>query len=984
MYRRVLPLLIALLVGQILHAQFTVGGTVKDAQAKTALSGASIRLTSTSDSTLARSVLSDSAGRFTFHNLPADSFVLSVSFVGYGTVVRSLRLDTASVRPDSTGIALLNVSVALAPGSDKDLATVVIAARIPPATQKADTLQMNADQYKVNPDASTEDLVRKMPGITIENGQVKAQGENVQKVTIDGRDLFGDDATAALRNLPAEIVDKIQVFDRLSDQAQLSGIDDGNTSKGINIVTKANMRNGQFGRVFAGYGTDERYAAGGNATLLKNNRRISIVGNFNNTNQQNFSQQDLLGVTSSGGGGGGFRGGGGGGGFRGGGGGGGPRGGGGGNFGGGNFGNNNFLVGQQTGINTTNAFGINYSDLWGKNITVTGSYFFNSTKNTTAQFSNTQYINPAISGIERISDTTNSSSTNTNHRFNMRFEWRIDSSNQLTIIPNLSFQNNESYRQLRSHYFYPVGKRLQRQFNENITNSQRSGNNLNNSIFFRHSFAKRGRTFTVNLNTAYNKREGGSYVSSYTQTLIQSILDDTTSNRFTDQYNDGLTLSGNLSYTEPLSQNSQLQFNYNPSVSTNKSNQEAYGLSPTDNKYSEFLNNFSNVFENRTNSHNAGLTYRWGDRDRQISFGANYQYTDLNSERIYPIRATVNKSFSNVLPNAQIRYKLSTRSSVRLFYRTSVNQPSVTQLQDVVDPTNEPSYSIGNPNLNVQYTHFGSAQYTYTNSTKGIVLVANIFYQSANNFITTASFNSTGRDTVINAVRLDTGYRLTKYVNLDGYNSLRSFVTLAVPLKFIKSNLNFNGGVSLSTLPGITNYVRNETKTTTYTAGAVLGSNISQYVDFTLSYSANFNDVKSTIANSASSSYFQHVAGLQLNLLSKQGWFFQNDLNNQYYKDASTASYNLNYFLWNMSVGRKFLKGQKGELKLSVFDLLKQNRSITRTVTSEYIADDQAQVLQQYFMATFTYNLRNFGTAAARQFNRNGEGNRNFGEGPRF
>jgi hypothetical protein len=264
--------------------------------------------------------------------------------------------------------------VALVPGSSQDLATVVITSTIAPATQKADTLQINASQYKVNPDASTEDLVRKMPGITIENGVVKAQGENVQKVTIDGRELFGDDATAALRNLPAEVVDKIQVFDRLSDQAQFSGVDDGNTTKGINIVTKANMRNGQFGRVFAGYGTDGRYAAGGNTTLLKENRRISIVGNFNNTNQQNFSQQDLLGVTSSTGGGG-FRGGGGGGGGGRpqGGGGGRPQGGGGGNFGGGNTGN--FLVGQQNGINRTNAFGINYSDIWNKNVTVTGSYF---------------------------------------------------------------------------------------------------------------------------------------------------------------------------------------------------------------------------------------------------------------------------------------------------------------------------------------------------------------------------------------------------------------------------------------------------------------------------------------------------------------------------------------------------------------------------------------------------------------------------------
>ena len=160
--------------------------------------------------------------------------------------------------------------------------------------------------------------------------------------------------------------------------------------------------------------------------------------------------------------------------------------------------------------------------------------------------------------------------------------------------------------------------------------------------------------------------------------------------------------------------------------------------------------------------------------------------------------------------------------------------------------------------------------------------------------------------------------------------------------------------------------------------GAVIGSNVSQYVDFTVSYSANFNDVKSNIKGTSPSSYFQHVAGLQLNLLSKQGWFFQNDLNNQNY-NGLTEGFNQNYFLWNMSAGRKFLKGQKGELRASVFDLLKQNRSISRTITSERIEDEQNVVLQQYFMLTFSYNLRNFGTAATRSFNRENRG----GE-PRF
>jgi hypothetical protein len=973
MYRRILPLVLALLFSQFLHAQFSISGTVRDQQAASVLKGASVRLNSITDGGFSRSLLSDSMGRFVFQDLPADSFQLAISFVGFQEVIRGIRLDSSSVSLDSAGEGMVDVTIALASSSSKDLATVVITARVPPARQKGDTLEINASQFKVNPDATAEDLARKVPGITIENGQVKAQGENVQRVTIDGRELFGDDATAALRNLPAEIIDKIQVFDRLSDQAQLSGVDDGNTTKGINIVTKANMRNGQFGRITAGYGTDSRYLAGGNATVLKDNRRISIVGNFNNVNQQNFSQQDLLGVTSTGGrggGGGGPRGGGGG-----------PRGGGSGNWGGGGAGN--FSVGQQNGINRTNAFGVNFSDVWNKKLTLTGSYLFNDTKNTTRQLANTKYLTSAITDII---DTTTAETKNVNHRLNLRLEYRIDSMNQLIITPSANFQNSNSNRSVGTATFFAPNRRYVQTLNTNINDNKRSGNNINNSILYRRSFAKRGRSFTINLNTSYNNRNGEAYVNTFQRSFDGSGFDDTLSNRFTDQANHTFQVSTNITYAEPLSQNSQLQFSYNPRIAKSESNQETFEQNPVDNRYTLFRPNLSNVLKNTTTAQNGGLSYRWGDRDRMISFGVNYQNTNLKSDQRFPTAVGVNKSFSNFLPNAMVRYKISTRSNIRLFYRTNVNEPSVTQLQNVIDISNAPVFRIGNVNLNTQFTQLGSFQYTYTNTAKGLLFVGNLFYQTANDYISNATYTVTGKDSTVGGVSLPAGSRLTFPVNLDGYNNMRSFFTFAVPLGFVKSNLNLNGGVSQATIPGIINNIRNETKNTTYTLGSVIASNVSQFVDFTVSYSANFNQVDTKVpvqgANS-NQNYFQHIAGLQLNLLSKSGWFFQNDLNNQYFSGLSEG-FNQNYYLWNMSAGKKILKGQKGEIKVSVFDLLKQNQSITRNITGEYIEDVQNQVLQQYFMLHFTYNLRNFGTAASRQQNREGrEGRGGFGP-PRF
>ena len=946
--KRLFLLALAFLIIENIQAQKLIQGHITDQQSGAPLVNANVQLMSLTDSAML-SRITDASGYFRFTIPVRDSFLFSFSFVGYSPVSRKIMVDSADVILDIAAVS----------GSSSDLATVIIRTSVSPISQKGDTLQINASQFKVNPDASGEDLIRKVPGVTIENGQVKAQGENVQKVTIDGRELFGDDATAALRTLPAEIIDKIQIFDRLSDQAQFTGFDDGNTTKAINIVTKANMRDGQFGRIFAGYGTDNRYQAGGNATLLKNNRRISIVGNFNNVNQQNFSQQDLLGVTSNnrggnrGGGGGRSRGGGGS-----------PRGGQGGNM---SFGSSgNFLVGQQNGINRTNALGVNFSDVWGK-VNVSGSYLFNNTNNKTSEISNQQYFSGNI-----FNQTDNSDGDNTNHRFNLRLEWKPDSNNQVIITPNISFQKNLADRILTTNSF-TASKQISS--TTNTTNSNRIGNNLNNTILWRHSFAKRGRSFSVNLNTSTNSREGEVYVNTFQRTFdtVNNPVDEQTS-RFTDQDNGGYQVSANFVYSEPLAPKTQLQLNYQPSFSKSSANQEAYRYNASEGAYNLFDTSLSNRFDNTTRAQNAGISFRYGDRDNQFSIGASYQQNTLMSEQDFPKALDVKKTFNNILPNAMLRLKLSARSNLRLFYRSNTNNPSVTQLSDVIDITNRPFISAGNPDLKQQYTNMMSGRYTFTNTGKGLLVMGNIYYQTARDYVTNASFiNAGSSDTVINfgtnPITLSPGEQLSIPVNMDGYRSVRSFVTLSFPVKFIKSNFNLNGGVSFSRLPGTLDGRTSISNNTSYSAGAVIASNVSEFVDFTVSYTANFNMVENELQKQLNDNYFQHVASVQLNLLSKNGWFFQNDLNNQMYRGL-TQGFNQDYTLWNMSVGKKFLANRKGELKLSVFDLLKQNRSIVRNVTEFGIEDIQNDVLQQYFMLTFTYNLRNFGTAATRAANR--------------
>ncbi len=907
-----------------------------DKENQSRISGATITLRLASDSSLVGSTVSDAQGRVSLNNLNPGEYRINISTIGY-------RQYDAFVSIDGTEKRLGPIRLEK---QGKELAEVTVVSRTPPVVQKADTAQFSASQYKVNPDASTEDLIKKMPGITVDrDGTVTAQGEQVRKLTIDGKDFFGDDVTAALKNLPSEVVDKIQVFDRLSDQAQLTGVDDGNSQKSINIVTKSGIRNSQFGRAYAGYGTDDRYALGGNMSFFENNRRISIVANFNNINQQNFGSQDLLGVNNNRGGGGGGRGG----------------------MGGGRWGGGgeNFQVGQSNGISRTNAFGINFSNTWSPKVTLTGSYFFNNSRNTNDAFSNTETFaannNNLISTQNSISRTDNF-----NHRINLRLEYKIDSNNTLFVIPSLNFQNNNTESLSAIGSLFKSGDSV----NTSLTNaiSDRKGYNLRNNILFRHAFRKKGRSLSLGLNTSLTNNTSESITDARFRFFNNGGVQDSVQNQFYDNLTDGYSVGGSIAYTEPLGKNSMIQIDYNPSIQKNKADQQTFLFDGQ--KYGTLDTVLSNRFNNTVTTHNSGITYRYNpSRDEMFAIGLNYQNSTLESDRVFPTVSNVNQSFSNFLPNAMWRKKISQTSSFRLFYRASVSFPNVSQLQDVVNLSNPLRVSSGNPLLAQSYTHFLGGRWMYTNSKTSRSFFANIFMQTTADYISNATYIASADSTIQQGIVLKKGSQLSKPVNLNGYRNVRTFLTYSMPIKPIKTTMNLNAGFTYSRLPGMVNYVKTITDNFVYSGGIVLASNISEYVDFNLNYSINVNRARTTSNSTADNNFNQQSAGIIVNLLNKKGWFIQNDVSNQTFSGLS-GGLNTSFWLWNASVGKKFLKNRAGELKLSVFDLLKQNQSISRTITETYIQDNRSVVLQQYFMLTFTYNLKNFGKAANKQSNR--------------
>ena len=919
----------------------SVSGIIQDTKTEEAISYCTATILNEKDSSVVGGSVSDVSGNFKIEKLPFGNYYLTFSFIGYQNL-KTEKFTLDAVQPEKKfGTIKLKPSVTA-------LKTVNVVGLDERMKQSGDTIGYNAKAYKVNPDANAEDLITKMPGITSDNGTVKAHGEDVKKVLVDGKPFFGDDPSMALKSLPAEVIDKIQVYDKMSDQSQFTGFDDGNASKTINIVTKAGKNNGKFGKIYAGYGTDDRYIIGGNLNIFKGERRISILGLTNNINQQNFSAQDLLGL--NGGGGGGQGRGGMGGGHTGG-----MGSGMGGGYGGQGGAANNFLVGPQAGIAATQALGLNYTDKWGKKIKVTGSYFYNMTDTKTTTELARNYLTSKDSGLY-YNETNEGRTKNFNHRFNLRLEYTIDSANSIILTPKLNFQENTANSIVLGNNILktenvPVSK------TNNTNYSFNSGYTFSNSILFQHKFEKRGRTISLNVGTDVNDKKGNS--SLYSLSKYYHLNDSTITDQHSTQFTKGYTLSTSLVYTEPLDSTSQLMITYTPSYTSNLNDKETKNLNTSDGLYSLFDTLLSNKYTSIYLANRAGVGYNVNKKKFMFNASLNAQYATLTGSQNFPIAFAVDKSFASLLPQVLFNYKFNKGTNLRIVYRTSTTTPTITQLQNVINNSNPLLLSTGNPDLKQDYEHTFIVRYGKTNMEKATGLFAFIYGNFAQNYIGNSTLIPTHDTTLNDGYVLKRGSQLTKPVNVQGYKNVRGFLTYALPISLIKCNLNFNAGITYSQTPALINSISNIANTYNLSGGTGISSNISENVDFNISYNANYSIVENSIQTQSNNNYFYQTTALKLNWIIKKAFVFNTNLTHTLYTGLS-QSYNQSYLLWNTSLAYKFLKNKALEVKVSVYDMLGQNTSITRNVTETYIEDSKTNVLSSYYMLTLTYNLRKF------------------------
>lgn len=906
----------------VLMAQ-SLSGTVTDKTTKEGLISATVQLVASDGKSSYTST--DLNGNFQFKKLQPGTYTLQVTYVGYKSYKAKQTLSEGQEK---------RVKIEMSEDAQL-LGEVSVQGRATRAEQQGDSLLYNAEAFQVMMGSSAEDLLAKMPGIVVEGGTIQAQGEQVQKVLVDGKEFFDGDVNLAIKNLPSDVIASIEVFDKKSEQAEFTGFDDGEEIKTINIVTKSGFRQGTFGEVSGGYGTDDRYKVNGNLNFFNDDRRISVLGMSNNVNQQNFSQEDLAGVMSAGNSGRG-RGG------RGGGGGGQP-----GAPGGGNA--SNFMVGTLGGVTSANGFGLNYVDQWGEKWKMTGSYFFNQSDNLTQQQTDREYFESVLPGMT-YSEYQENSMKNWNHRFNMKLDYQMTERTSLQFRPTLSFQNNDSYGLLQ-------GQNLVNGTTDSETETTSMGKsnayNIGADLMLRHRFLKEGRTLSLMLSGKMSNTDSDTYTD-YLNMLygleLSQVTDDYS--QWKQTMNRQYTLRSNLSYTEKLTDNLQLQLGYKMSYTDSENDKKTYDRSAVTDLYDQLDESLSNEYQSGylTQAGNVGLRYRAGKLSAML--GVDAQWANLKGDLVYPQPDGLSHKYFSVLPSFTLRYSLDRTNSFQLRYRSRSSSPSVTDLQNVIDNSNPLFLSAGNPNLDQQVSHTANLRYLRTTKS-GHTFIAMVGATIQQDYVADSTFVAREDIALSPTVTLNKGSQFTRPVNLDGYYSLQSMVTYGFPVDFLRSNINFSLSANYANVSTIFDGVESRTRELNLIPKLIIGSNISKNLDFTASYSAGINKMFSSLDTAAESDYVTHTAAAKLGWTFFWGLTFRSTFNYIGYTGLDTGTED--YFLWNLSLGKKFLKNNAAEIRIEAFDVLKQNQAFTHRTGSNYYDYVNSNVLQPYAMISFVF-----------------------------
>ncbi len=892
----------------------TIQGSLKDSIANRALNSATVSLVYAKDSSLVSFSRTNEAGVFNFKNVAPGNYLISVSYVGY--VPKWVPVLTGTDKIVEMGLIYMN--------DVNTMSTVTVTARRPPVVINGDSVEFNSENFKTAPNAVVEDLLKKMPGMEVDKaGGITVNGKKVTKVFVNGKEFFTGDPVMATKNLPADAVDKIQVYDRKSDQAMFTGIDDGSEETAINLKLKKDRNKSTFGKLNAGAGTPSVFDAQGNVNVINNEAQFSAIGGANNTNRQNFSGRNIINFSGGGGG---------------------RPGAGGGvtvNFSGGS----GETDANAQGIADTYSIGGNYSNLFNdKKTEFNANLSVSDVTRNNNSFSKTQNLTPGNS-FNRISNA-NSIAGNKQQNFGSTIDHKVTDNFSFRFTPSLGLQQTTNYSEDSTQTYLTNGNLL----NSNTTMSSSASDAVNaaSTLLLRKKFAKKGRTISSTITQSFNRSNStGNQYTEQLSYLNNKLTNDSILDQKNTRKGENSSYSANLIYTEPLGKKSLLEFNTYLSKSIGSSSRRIFDRNDATDSYDLLNTRLTNEFNSEYTYSGGGMSYRSNQKKYNFATGFSIQKAVLDGENI-SAKTKLSQSFQDILPNATFRYNFSQTKNLNIDYRTSTNQPSITQLQPVLDQSNINRQSIGNPDLKRSYVHNLNIRFFSSKILAG------------KNFFSTLNASTTNNSIVNYDSVLPNRTILTKPVNVDGAYRINTSLNYGFGIKKLKSRLSFGLNAGLNNNISYANGLLNTIVTKSTGPSMSYTYIVDDVIDINLTARYSFSQTTNEVNPNLNTNFLTKVFGADMTNYLPFNIVLNQSLN--YAINTGRAEgFNTAIPIWNASFSKFFLKNKRAEIKMSAFDLLNKNIGINRNVSQNQIVDRSYNVISQYFMLTFTYSLQKSG-----------------------
>ncbi len=902
----------------------SVKGAIADTSIKENLSNAVVSLLRAKDSVLFKFSRTDKQGNFSFGQLPAGKFIVLVTYPKYADYVEPITLTDTSI----LNLGKINVTL-----KAKLLEEVVVRQKVAAIKIKGDTTEFTADSFHVQANATVEELLKKLPGIQVDkDGKITAQGEKVQKVLVDGEEFFGDDPTLVTQNLRADMIDKVQVFDKKSDQAVFSGIDDGEKSKTINLKLKDSKKNGYFGKLTASGGTDKYYDNQLMFNYFRKKEKISAYGILSATGKTglNWQERDNYGQSIAGSldydEANGYY------------------------FSAGSYDELDSWSGQYNGQGypSVKTGGIHYNNKWDDDkqaINTNYKHLFLEVNGSSANDS--RYILPDTFYFSN--QTQNFHNQIKRNRADATYDVQFDSTSSMKITvdggTDEKITNNTYKSEARD-----IDSALVNRTTRNTANSGDT-KTINSSLLWRKKLAKKGRTISLNLRESYESGNSEGFLYSNNTFYKNGVaLPDTVTDQFKKYVNENLFLDSKITYSEPLSAVSSLVANYGVSVNNSTSGRSSFNKLPNNIKYTELDTLFSNDYKFNVFTQRGGLVYNLVKKKLRIIAGGNVGFTNFNQTDTRT-DSTSTRSFINWFPQATATYSFSSQKRLTLRYNGNTSQPSIQQIQPTRNNDDGLNVTIGNPNLKPQFTNSVNLNF---NDYK--VLTDRYIYASIN-YRTTA-------DAISTSDKVSAGRRTTKYVNLDGNNSISGYLSYGFKIKKADMSVGFNANVNQNRYVSIVDTSMNITNSGSYTFGFDMYKSKEKKYNFSLSPSATYTNSTSSIRKNTTTKYWIYTVRADADVFLPLKFQIHADGNYNFRQKTPGFDNNTNVFLVNGWIGKKFFPKDALLVKVSVNDLLNQNIGFSRSVNSNFQSQNTYTTIQRYFMLSLVWNFTKAGTPA--------------------